>query len=133
VIADFLAPGSPLLKIDTLSFNSKYGGARILGRWTWQTLLDDEWEVLFEGPTKTARRGGRFQPYLPDTLADRPLMIDAELARHAHEVEARVRQLATSPRSRSLEGLARFLLRSEALASSKIEGLQGVGAAGCPG
>jgi Fic family protein len=88
------------------------------------TLLDDEWEASFDGPTKTARRGGRFQPYLPDMLAARPLTFDPELARHAHEVEAGVRQLATSPRSRSLEGLARFLLRSEALASSKIEGLQ---------
>jgi len=88
------------------------------------TLLDEDWEPTFDGPTKASRRGGRFHPYLPDMLADRPLTIAPELSRHAHEVETKVRLLATSPRSRSLEGLARFLLRSEALASSKIEGLQ---------
>lgn len=87
-------------------------------------LLDSIWEPSFEGPTKAARSGGPYQAYLPDMLADRPLAIDPALARRAHEVESGVRQLATSPRSRSLEGLARFLLRSEALASSKIEGLQ---------
>jgi len=87
-------------------------------------LSSAEWESSYDGPTKAARRGGRYTRYCPDALADRPLAMDAELARRAHEVEAGVQQLALSSRSRSLEGLARFLLRSEALASSRIEGLQ---------
>ncbi|WP_200902545.1 MULTISPECIES: Fic family protein [Protofrankia] len=51
-------------------------------------------------------------------------MVDAELDARCAQVEAVVRGLAHSPGARGLEGLARFLLRSEALASSRIEGLQ---------
>lgn len=86
--------------------------------------VDARWEPSFDAPTRQAVRGGHYRAYLPDTLADRALSIDVGLAQHAHEVEARVRRLARSPHARSLEGLARFLLRSEAIASSKIEGLQ---------
>jgi Fic family protein len=42
----------------------------------------------------------------------------------AAEAEAVVRRLTLRPESRSLEGLALFLLRSEAIASSRIEGMQ---------
>ncbi|WP_043602732.1 hypothetical protein [Candidatus Protofrankia datiscae] len=51
-------------------------------------------------------------------------MVDAELDAQCAQAEAVVRGLAHSPDARGLEGLARFLLRSEALASSRIEGLQ---------
>jgi Fic family protein len=50
--------------------------------------------------------------------------VDGRLARHAAEVEQAVRSLADGPGARGLEGLTRFLLRSEAIASSRIEGLQ---------
>jgi Fic family protein len=50
--------------------------------------------------------------------------VDAAVDARCAEVEASVRALAGSPGVRGLEGLARFLLRSEALASSRIEGLQ---------
>ncbi|MBN6034771.1 Fic family protein [Amycolatopsis sp. 195334CR] len=85
---------------------------------------DERWEPSFDGPTRSSRRGGRYRSYIPDGLTERPLMLDPALSVRAQEVEASVRRLATSPRSRCLEGLARFLLRSEALASSRIEGLQ---------
>jgi Fic family protein len=42
----------------------------------------------------------------------------------AARAEQLVRGLADRPGSRGLEGMARFLLRSEAIASSRIEGLQ---------
>jgi Fic family protein len=87
-------------------------------------LLDERWERSFDAPVRKARQGGIFHPYLPDTLTDRALLIDSALAEHAHQVETNVRRLASAPHARSLEGLARFLLRSEAIASSKIEGLQ---------
>lgn len=86
--------------------------------------LEARWEPTYDAPTRGGMRGGRYRCYLPDPLANRPLIIDAALARRAHEVEMIVRRLATAPHSRSLEGLARFMLRSEAIASSKIEGLR---------
>lgn len=88
------------------------------------TYVDAHWEPVYDAPTRAGMRGGRYRYYLPDPLADRPLTMDAALGRRAHEVETTVRRLATAPHSRSLEGLARFLLRSEAIASSKIEGLR---------
>jgi Fic family protein len=50
--------------------------------------------------------------------------MDAELGARAAAVEGAVRSLIDRPGARGLEGLARFLLRSEAIASSRIEGLQ---------
>jgi Fic family protein len=52
------------------------------------------------------------------------MVIDGELSIYAAEVENTVRRLALSDGAAPLERLARFLLRSEAIASSRIEGLQ---------
>ncbi|CAO5157461.1 cell filamentation protein, protein adenylyltransferase [Frankia sp. AiPs1] len=82
------------------------------------------WEPVLGAPGRQDRRGGSYRSYLPDPLVGRPLMVDADLDAQCAQVEASVRALADSPGARGLEGLARFLLRSEALASSRIEGLQ---------
>lgn len=55
---------------------------------------------------------------------DRPLTLDPDVSELAGQVEAEVRSLGELPGANGLEGLARFLLRSEAIASSRIEGLQ---------
>ena len=60
----------------------------------------------------------------PDRLEGRPLALGGAVSARAADVEAAVRRLTLRPESRSLEGLARFLLRSEAIASSRIEGMQ---------
>ncbi len=86
--------------------------------------LNQSWDLSLDAPTRAARQGGRYQAYLPDLLVGRPLALGAEISARASDVEAAVRRLALSPESRSLEGLARFLLRSEAIASSRIEGMQ---------
>lgn len=82
------------------------------------------WEPVYSAPGSRDRRGGTYRLYLPDPLVGRPLTVDAVLDARCAEVEASVRALAGGPGARGLEGLARFLLRSEALASSRIEGLQ---------
>ena len=76
------------------------------------------------GQTREVRLGGRYRTYVPDRLDERPLLLPSGLARRVADVEARVRELASSPAGPSLDGLSRFLLRGEALASSRIEGLQ---------
>ncbi len=88
---------------------------------SWETR---DWESRLEAPSKVGRQGGTYAVYVPDNLTSRPLAIDGELSTRAAEVETSVRRLSLSPESRSLEGLARFLLRSEAIASSRIEGMQ---------
>jgi Fic family protein len=83
-----------------------------------------QWAASFDAPSRSGQRGGTYRAYLPDDLVTRPVVLSAGLAVRAAEVEADVRALSTAPETRALEGLARFLLRSEAIASSRIEGMQ---------
>lgn len=69
----------------------------------------------------------RFVYYAFDawTVADRKWTFDAELVQDLATAEAAVRRLNDDPpRTQLLEALARQLLRAEAVASSKIEGLE---------
>jgi Fic family protein len=83
-----------------------------------------EWVGRANAPTSADRRGGSYSTYQPDLLTDRPLALAAGIDQLAWQVERSVRRLGDLPASRGLEGLSRFLLRSEAIASSRIEGLQ---------
>lgn len=65
-----------------------------------------------------------FVAYEPDLLRGRQLRLSAELAAEVAEVDRLVRAFNdAAPTSPHLESLARFLLRSEAVASSRIEGV----------
>ena len=86
--------------------------------------LPQHWEPSLDAPSRAGRQGGRFSAYRPDRLEGRPLALGGAVSARAADVEAAVRRLTLRPESRSLEGLARFLLRSEAIASSRIEGMQ---------
>ncbi|OBH17950.1 Fic family protein [Mycolicibacter sinensis] len=82
------------------------------------------WEPTHgRGLVSRDRRGGPYAAYVPDRLCDRPVLIPAELAIFAASVERKILRLAAGPNARSLEGISRFLLRSEAIASSMIEGI----------
>lgn len=82
------------------------------------------WEASLEPRGRRDQRGGAYQAYVPDTLLDRPLTLGGSIARRAVDVERGVRELSVVSGTTGLEGLARFLLRSEAMASSQIEGLR---------
>ncbi|MQA13374.1 MAG: Fic family protein [Pseudonocardiaceae bacterium] len=86
--------------------------------------VEQRWVPSFEAPSRSGQRGGSYRAYLPDDLVHRPVVLSGELAARAADVEADVRRLSAAPEASSLEGLARFLLRSEAIASSRIEGMQ---------
>jgi Fic family protein len=82
------------------------------------------WEPALNAPARADRQGGAYRTYRPDWLCARPLQLANDVNLLAGQVETEVRSLGNVPGSRGLEGLARFLLRSEAIASSRIEGLQ---------
>ena len=65
---------------------------------------------------------GVYQRYVPDPLVSAPLAVKGELSRRFSQVERGIRAL-NGPGAEGLAGLARFLLRSEAIASSRIEGI----------
>ena len=65
---------------------------------------------------------GPYSAYVPDLLADRPLAVSPAVSAKAAGAERAVQRLVSGS-TVSLEGVARFLLRSEAIASSLIEGI----------
>lgn len=80
------------------------------------------WEPSFGAPAKSARRSGHYPRYVPDLVDGMMLAVDGELSRKVAHAERALRAL-NGPGAGGLDGIARFLLRSEAIASSKIEGI----------
>lgn len=79
------------------------------------------WESEVSGRPRRDSRSGVYRRYVPDLLRDIPLVLDPETDARIAEAERRVRGLALA--SHDLAGISRFLLRSEAIASSRIEGI----------
>lgn len=89
------------------------------------TLIRHRWTSAFDGMSRSDRRSCDYDAYLPDRLAGWDLKLPADLVADLSDAEAAIRRLNTSATSHvSLEGLARFMLRAESVASSKIEGLE---------
>ena len=87
-------------------------------------LLRRRWEPRFQGLTRRDRQGCNYDAYLPDPLASWDLNLPGDLAADIADAETAIRDLNQAGTTHvSLEGLARFLLRAESVASSKIEGL----------
>ena len=87
--------------------------------------LRRRWDAKFQGMSRSDRRGCYYDAYLPDPLVGWSLSIPADVAADVADAEAAVRALNNAGTAHvSIEGLARFLLRAESVASSKIEGLE---------
>src|SRR4051794_31753455 len=63
-----------------------------------------------------------YQRYVPDRIVGAARAVRGDIARQVSAVERSIRVL-NSPGADGLAGIARFLLRSEAIASSRIEGI----------
>ena len=88
-----------------------------MGHWT-----EQHWESTIEsGMPRSARRSGTYLSYQPDPLLEGPLVLSPEHERLVASAERAVRAVAGD--ANDLAGVARFLLRSEAIASSRIEGI----------
>lgn len=87
---------------------------------TWET---QHWASELEsGVPRRERRSGKYIAYRPGPLTTAPLSLGSTTARLLAEAEAAVRRLDRRE-ARGLASLSRFLLRSEAIASSRIEGI----------
>ena len=88
-------------------------------------LMDQHWISEGGGVTRGDRRGCRYASYVPDPLAGRPFTLDGEVAADVADAEAAIVRLNVAAASlANTEAIARLLLRAEAVASSRIEGLQ---------
>jgi Fic family protein len=87
---------------------------------TWEPA---HWQSdLTSGIPKSAQRSGTYERYVPDVIDGIGLAVDAGVSRRVAAVERGIRAL-NGAGSEGLAGIARFLLRSEAIASSRIEGI----------
>ena len=80
---------------------------------------------LTPGLPRRDRQGCTYEAYVPDPLIDRPIILAGETAADIADAEAAVVRLNLQARSLiDSEAVARLLLRAEAVASSRIEGLE---------
>ena len=86
-------------------------------------LVERYWEPRYDGISRVDRRGGHYEAFVPDPLCGWEFAIPAGLAADIADAEGGIRDLNSPAEAPHLEGLARFLLRSESVGSSWIEGL----------
>ena len=83
------------------------------------------WGGDASGPTRRDRRPCGYEVYIPDPLAGRRFVLDGDVAADVADAEAALVRLdAAAGALADTEALARLLLRAEAVASSRIEGLE---------
>jgi hypothetical protein len=87
-------------------------------------LLSKTWEFnpTLDAPARY-RRACRYEAFLPMALADLRITLDAATAGVVSEAEQAIRDLNAIP-ANDLRAMSRLLLRSESIASSKIERMQ---------
>jgi Fic family protein len=77
------------------------------------------------GLSRRDRRGCDYEAYVPDPIAGRPISLSGETAADVADAELAVERLNREASGLAdSEAVARLLLRAEAVASSKIEGLE---------
>ncbi|MHB8219961.1 MAG: Fic family protein [Acidimicrobiales bacterium] len=87
-------------------------------------VLKRRWISDYSGQTKSDRRPCEYEAYVPDELSGRSFLLDGDVAGDVADAEASIAQLNVEGASLvNTEALARILLRAEAVASSRIEGL----------
>ncbi len=87
---------------------------------TWEPA---HWESdVASGIPRSQQRSGTYHRYVPDMIDGTALAVDPDVSRRVAAVERGIRGL-NGEGAESLAGIARFLLRSEAIASSRIEGI----------
>jgi Fic family protein len=77
------------------------------------------------GLSRRDRQGCDYEAYVPDPLVGRALSLDGDIAADVADAETAVARLNVEARGLAdSEAVARLLLRAEAVASSRIEGLE---------
>src|ERR1700737_5546811 len=89
-------------------------------------MLKLRWDPTFIGRLpRRDRHGCDFEAYLPDPLSNRAFLLNGDVSADVTDAESAIQLLnAEATALTGLEGLARLLLRAEAVASSKIEGFE---------
>jgi Fic family protein len=82
------------------------------------------WPANPGGYGKAARRGGRYRAFIPAPISERSFVLDGEAGTSLHAATRALVKLEQSARRvATLGAIAQNLLRSESVASSRIEGV----------
>ncbi len=77
------------------------------------------------GLARRDRKSCEYEAYIPDALNSRQYVLEGDVAADVSDAESSIRQFNETARALAdTEALARLLLRAEAVASSRIEGLE---------
>jgi Fic family protein len=88
-------------------------------------VIRRRWTSDLAGQTRADRRSCDYEAYVPDLLVGRSFGFDGDVAADVAEAEAAIARLNVEASALiDTEALARILLRAEAVASSRIEGLE---------
>jgi Fic family protein len=88
-------------------------------------LLHRRWTSDGSGPSRRQRASCDYDAYLPDPLVPRAFQLDGDVAADVADAERAITRLNEGAAALvNTEALARMLLRAEAVASSRIEGLR---------
>ncbi len=88
------------------------------------TLHQQFWTSEGRGQTRRERKSGPYKYYLPTPLAELDIALEPDVVGDVTRAELSIQKLnAESTALHSSEGIARLLLRAEAVSSSHIEGL----------
>lgn len=82
------------------------------------------WEPDASGMNKRERIGGFYYPYMPNMLSELNFYLEESCAKAVNIAEKELAILESNSHLIDTEPLARLLLRSEAISSSRIEGLE---------
>ncbi|MFT3887514.1 MAG: Fic family protein [Arachnia sp.] len=119
-VLDILSLTSDLVKDRLLSFTRFIVDERKPPMATWE---EAHWQAdIASGIPRAEQRSGTYSRYVPDRLDGVGLAIDGPLSRKVASIERGIRAL-NGPGAEGLAGISRFLVRSEAIASSRIEGI----------
>ena len=84
--------------------------------------VDCLWEPNPAGQGRRARRGGRYRAFVPDPIAGRAFQLDTDAVAALNRATKALERLQHTPtRLATLAAVAQNLLRSESVASSRIE------------
>ncbi len=89
----------------------------------WSEELWEPSTLALTGVPKRARRAARIRAYVPVQLADRSFSLDAEAVQMVIDAQDAVRDAQHHADTVGVNTIAQQLLRSEAIASSQIEGI----------
>ncbi|MFZ0668441.1 MAG: Fic family protein [Acidimicrobiales bacterium] len=80
---------------------------------------------IASGLPRRDRASCEYEAYIPDALVGRPIILDGDVAADVADAERAIAQFDAGAKALvDTEALARLLLRAEAVASSRIEGLE---------